>query len=218
MCNGSEIISKSSVTYLGLALDQSLIGESIAAKVLAKCACKLKFLYRKTKFFDFSVKKLLVLTLIQCQVDFACSAWFSGLTVELENKFQVLQNNVIRYLLKAPHRTHIGREEFTRAGLLPVHLRVEQLKLNHMFNIVNGHAPKYLCSNVTMVHTQHSHNTRASIRSCIVLRATNATKNSFFYTGIMAWNSLPTATKLLSSRRIFKTQVKQFLWNKVNIY
>ena len=45
MCNGSEIVSKSSVKYLGLTLDQSLIGESIAATVLAKCAFKLKFLY-----------------------------------------------------------------------------------------------------------------------------------------------------------------------------
>ena len=53
MCNGSEIVSKSNVTYLGLTLDQSLIGESIAAKVSDKCACKLKFLYRKTKLLDF---------------------------------------------------------------------------------------------------------------------------------------------------------------------
>ena len=57
MCNGSEIVSKSNVTYLGLTLDPPLIGESIAGKVLDKCACKLKFLYRKTKLFDFSVKK-----------------------------------------------------------------------------------------------------------------------------------------------------------------
>ena len=59
------------------------------------------------------------------------------------------------YLLKAPPRTLIGREEFKKAGLLPLHLRVEQLKLNHMFNIVNGQAPKYLGSNVTVVPTQH---------------------------------------------------------------
>ena len=59
-------------------------------------------------------------------MDFACSAWFSGLTVKLQiqSAAKVLQNNVIRYLLKAPPRTHIGREEFKKAGLLPVHLQV----------------------------------------------------------------------------------------------
>uniref|UniRef100_A0A671W1V6 Reverse transcriptase domain-containing protein n=1 Tax=Sparus aurata TaxID=8175 RepID=A0A671W1V6_SPAAU len=215
MCNGSEIVSRSNVTYLGLTLDQSLTGESIAAKILDKCACKLKFLYRKTRFLDCTVKKLLAMTLIQCHIDFACSAWFSGLTVKLKNKFKVLQNNVIRYLLNAPPRTHIGREEFNKAGLLPVHLRVEQLKLNHMFNIVNGKAPNYLNANINMVHTQHKHNTRASIRSCIVPKVKNAGKHSFFYTGIMVWNGLPTATQLASSSGIFKGQVKQILWNKI---
>ena len=41
MGNDTEIVSQSSVTYLGLILEQSLC-ESIA-KILAKCASKLKF-------------------------------------------------------------------------------------------------------------------------------------------------------------------------------
>ena len=77
-----------------------------------------------------------------------------------------------------------------------------------MFNIVNGHAPTYLCSNVTMVHTQRSHSIRASIHSCIVPRANNA--------GQMAWNSLPTAIKILESKGLLKRQVKLILWNKVD--
>lgn len=142
---------------------------------------------------------------------------FSGLTVKLQNKFKVLQNYVIRYLLKAPPHTQIGREEFKKAGLLPFHLRVEQLKLNHMFNIVNGQAPKYSGSNFTMVHLQHCHNTRASIRSCIVPRVNYAGKDSFFYSGIMAWNRLPIGTQLLASRGTFKRRVKQIWWNKVDM-
>ena len=37
-----------------------------------------------------------------------------------------------------------------------------------MFNIINGVAPKYLGSQILMVHTQHAHATRASVRSCKV--------------------------------------------------
>ena len=33
-------------------------------------------------------------------------------------------------------------------------LRVEQLKLNHMYNIISGAAPDYLGSQIVMVHTQ----------------------------------------------------------------
>ena len=87
-----------------------------------------------------------------------------------------------------------------------------------MFHIVNGKAPKYLNANINMVHTQHRHNTRASICSCVVPKVNNAGKQSFFYTGIMAWNGLPTATQLVSSRGIFKRQVKQILRNKGDSY
>ena len=84
MCNDTEIVSRSSVAYLGLTLEQLLMSESIAAQILAKCASKLKFLYCRTRPFDFSTKKLTVLSLIQCHFDYACSTWFSGLSVKLK--------------------------------------------------------------------------------------------------------------------------------------
>ena len=126
-----------------------------------------------------------------------------------------MQNNVIRYLLNAPTRTHIGRDAFKRVGLLPVHVRVEQLKLNHMFNVINGSAPKYLHTHIEMVHTQHNHNTRASVRSCKLPRVNNAARSAFFYTGIILWNNLPLSLKILNTRGIFRHQVKSFLWNRV---
>lgn len=52
--------------------------------------------------------------------------------------------------------------------------------INHMFNIINGHVPKYSGTNVTMVHTQDSHNTRAGIRSSVVSGANSAVSTSFF--------------------------------------
>lgn len=85
-CNGSKVVSNSNVTYLGLTLDQSLSGESIASQILSKCTARLKFLYRNTTFLDISVKRVLVLSLIQSHIDYACSAWFSGLSVKTKNK------------------------------------------------------------------------------------------------------------------------------------
>ena len=45
---------------------------------------------------------------------------------------------------------------FKTDGLLPVYFRVEQLKLGHMFNIVNVNAPEYLRTNVEMIHHRYS--------------------------------------------------------------
>ena len=128
-CNGNEIISLTWVTYLGITLDQSLSGEFIAEKIVYKSACNLEFMCCRMRQFDITIKKLLVTTLIQSYFDYACSTRCSGLTTKLRNKMQVRQNNMICYLLHVPPRTHAGGNKFKKVGLLPVQLRVEQLKL-----------------------------------------------------------------------------------------
>ena len=49
VCKGNVIESKSTVTYLGVTLDQSLSGDVIASNVLFKTSNKLKFLYRNAR-------------------------------------------------------------------------------------------------------------------------------------------------------------------------
>ena len=53
------------------------------------------------------------------------------------------QNKIVRFLLNAPPRIHVGANEFKTVGLLPVEYRVEQLKLGHMVNIINLTAPEF---------------------------------------------------------------------------
>lgn len=49
--NGAEIVSQTSVSYLRIIMEQLLSCDSIAAKILSKCACKLRLLFRRTRFF-----------------------------------------------------------------------------------------------------------------------------------------------------------------------
>ena len=56
-CSKNKIETKNTVTFLGITLDQTLTGYSIAEKLLNKSACKLKFLYRNTRQFDSKIKK-----------------------------------------------------------------------------------------------------------------------------------------------------------------
>ena len=62
-------------------------------------------------------------------------------------------------------RSHICVTEFSSACMLPVPLRVDQLKLNRMYNIVNGISPHYLRGEVSMAGT-YGHNTRCGNRAC----------------------------------------------------
>ena len=59
-CNGNDIESKQQVTYLGLTLDQSISGNTIADKVVLQCSNKVKFLYRNANKFNMKTKQLLV--------------------------------------------------------------------------------------------------------------------------------------------------------------
>ena len=77
---GNIIQSKSQVKYLGVELDQFLSGDCITTKIVGKSIAKLKFLYRQAKHFDMGTRKTLVSTLIQCHMDYACSAWYTGLS------------------------------------------------------------------------------------------------------------------------------------------
>ena len=88
VCNGIVIESKSTVTYLGVTLDQSLSGDIIASGGLFKTSNKLKFLYRNARKFNMKTKQLLVSSLIQCHFDYTCSAWYSGLSKKMKCIFR----------------------------------------------------------------------------------------------------------------------------------
>lgn len=154
--------------------------------------------------------------IIQCHYDYACSSWYSGLSQKLKGRLQVMQNNIIRYLLNATPRTHVARQEFEKVGMLPVTLRVDQLKLNHMYQIVSNSAPDYLTTDINMVRDQHSHSTRASVMSCQIPKVFSVVgRSTFCFTGVKLWNCLPLQIKKCQSKASFKKAVRSLLWEKL---
>ncbi|KAH3878020.1 hypothetical protein DPMN_001900, partial [Dreissena polymorpha] len=61
------------VDVSGAILDQFLSGKTIARSIITKANSSLKFLYRNSKFLTLHNRKLLVMSLIQCHFDYACS-------------------------------------------------------------------------------------------------------------------------------------------------
>ena len=59
-------------------------------------------------------------------------------------KLQIVQNKLNRFISALSARVNAGYEEFSKAKIFPVHKRIEQLKMNHMFNIIRGISPAYL--------------------------------------------------------------------------
>ena len=218
MCNNEPIKSTQSVKYLGITLDQCLSGESAANNVIAKAGARLRFLYRQAQFLDQKTRKTLVSALIQCHFDYSCSSWFSGLSKKLQNKLQVMQNKVVRFVLGLNPRTHVGQVELDRLGYLNVEDRVKQLKLNHVFNIYNETSPGYLSENFIKLSDRHRYNTRDSHHNFVIPRVRGQFgSNTFQFTAVKAWNSLPGNIKSISTYAYFKKEVKSHLAMKASL-
>ena len=214
-CGGRMLSAKSTVKYLGVELDQHLSGEYIARNATCNIHKKVKFLLRNTNFFNMKVKKMLTTALIQCHFDYASASWFSGLSKKNKSKFQVLQNKVVRYLLNLTPRTHVGVNEFKAVTMLPVNYRVDQFKLNLMFNINHGMAPSYIFS--SRVRDQHSIGTR-SREYDVVPRVRGPGSSTFAFTAAKLWNALPANIQRIDTPGSFRRAVLMFLVRKYESY
>ena len=143
-CNGKTINNSSSVKYLGVNLDNTLSGDSIASNVIKKASGRLKFLYRHSNCLNFKSRKTLSSALIMCHFDYACSSWYSAISQKYKKQLQILQNKVVRFILDVGPRIHIGQNELDKVGVLPCKDRIVQLKLNHVFKIFNDTCPHCL--------------------------------------------------------------------------
>ena len=97
-------------------LEQCLSGANMATSVIQKANARLKFLYKKIFFLNLTTEKLLVMFLIQCHFDYACSFWYPGLSKVLKNKLQATQNKIIRFVLNMDSKAHAGSDVFKSLG------------------------------------------------------------------------------------------------------
>ena len=105
--------------------------------------------------------------MVQCHYDYACAMWFSRISISARKRLQIVQNKVIRFVLGIPPRTHLCCSEFSRVNILPVKYRDDQIKLNHMLNIVHGSAPEYLKQSINLSRSNR-YDTRSGNVSCVM--------------------------------------------------
>ena len=83
-------------------------GKTMALRVIEKSNSRLKFLFRKNRFLDVPLRRLLCNTLIQPHFDYTCTVWYPNLSKKLKDKLQVTQNKCIRLCLKLRSTEHIS--------------------------------------------------------------------------------------------------------------
>ena len=167
----------------------------------------MKFLYKYKDLLNFESRKTLCSALIQCLFDYSCSSWYPGINKDLKGKLQVAQNKVIRFILNLDNRAHIGNQELEKDGFLQVPDRVKQLKLGHVFRIKAKTCPQYLSANFQQLNENDNRmTTRAKANNFYKPRMCT---NTFAYSAIDEWNSLPNNVKAMKNEKMFKESLKK---------
>ena len=89
-CNGRHIEMKEEVEYFRVVLDQALQCSCIIYKIVSKSINKFKFLYKNTKGFNWQIKRMIVLAMVQCHYDYACAMWFSRISISAKKRLQIV--------------------------------------------------------------------------------------------------------------------------------
>ena len=212
---GHCIQSTNKVKYLGVIIDNSLSGDSTVDSIVKKVNSRLKFLYRQARFLDVKCKMSLCSALVQCHLDYACSAWYSGLSKTLKHRLQVCQNKMVRFILDMSPRESINYNVLSSIQFLNIEDRVKQLRLNHVYNIFNDRAPSYLRENFVLKSNVSTRHTRSSSNLDFVVPFIKTCQSgTFYYSGIKDWNELPKEVKVIKSKDAFKKSVKKLLLDK----
>ena len=210
-CDDEPVKRVSSVKYLGVFLDENLSGKEHAESLISKCTGRLSFLYRKAAFLDFYSRKTLCASLIQPYLDYCCSSWYSSVSKHFKNRLDVLQRRMLRFVFSKSAMDHVDTKELKYLSWLSIPDRVLFFKIMHIFKIRNGSAPNYLIRNFTTLATAHSYKTRGSSFDYFISKEVAQSPNTFAYTGIKGWNSLPNSLKEIESESVFRARLKEFL-------
>ena len=185
-----------------------------AENVLKACSSRLAFLYRNGSWLDFSCRLSLCVALVQPYIDYCCSSWYSSLSIALQNRFDVLQRKMIRFINSMDFRQHIDSHDLRRLSWLSVSDRVKYFKLLHLFRIRHDLAPRYLSHGFITVSDTHHHQTRSSSFNYLLSKDWSMAPSSFHCTSIRLWNSLPNELKQIEVLRVFKQKLKMYLLSK----
>ncbi len=174
---------------MGVKINETLSGEGILDTIVKKCTGRIKFLYRQVGCLPTAIKTNLYQSLVQSHTDYAISSWYAAMTQRANNKQQIVQNKMVRFILNLQPRTHQTVEHMTELNMLRVPERAKQLRLNTTHKIHYNQAPQYLQANFKKARNRQ--HTRKRQWNFVVPDTKGIESNTFYFNAVQEWNNLP---------------------------
>ena len=206
------------VKSLGVLFDEYLTFEKQVDMIVKTCNIHLRNLRVIGSKLSYDLKRQLVHCLIFSKLDY-CNGLLFGLPDCLIDKLQKVQNSCVRFLFGSKEIRKWDRisSHLKQAHFLPIRRRIEYKIALTVFKCLNNIAPRYVSNLIT-----------PQIQSVKALRCDNdffkltvpplsqlrQTERSFSYCGPTVWNQLPYRLRSMSDVKVFKSELKTYLFKK----
>ena len=190
------------------------IDEHLTWKYHINFVCKqipksIGILFRTRFYLSCKTKLMLYYTLIYPYITYCNSSWSSTYVSNL-NRIYYLQKRAVRAITNSDYRTHTA-PLFSKLEILDI-FQVNTLEIvKFMFRFHNDLLPPPFL-NLFMTNSQiHRYDTRTASNYRVNFCRTNIKKVTILHQGPKIWNCLPVSITSLSSFRIFKNKVLEFI-------
>ena len=216
--NNEKITPSPVVKSLGVLFDEYLTFEKQVDMIVKTCNIHLRNLRVIGSKLTYDHKRQLVHCLIFSKLDY-CNGLLFGLPDCLINKLQKVQNSCVRFLFgsKEIHRWDRVSSFLKQAHFLPIRRRIEYKIALTVFKCLNNIAPSYMSNLITpqrqSIKTLRCDNDffKLTVPPVSHLRQT---ERSFSYCGPSVWNQLPYRLRTMSDVKVFKSELKTYLFKK----
>ena len=194
------------VRNLGVSFDCHMTFSKFVSDICKRSFYHLFNIRRIRNFISYSTCKYLICSLVLSTLD-QCNSLLYGISSELLNKLQRVQNAAARVLTCSSRFAHITPVLF-RLHWLPISYRIQFKILCIVYKCVSNQAPSYLID-VFKMYTP-IRDLRSSFSNYLVCPFNNRSfgDRSFSSAGARMWNDLPVDIRAAASFNVFKKTPK----------
>lgn len=212
LLNGVPIPFSQTVRNLGLRIDSSLSWVPLVDAVSSRVHCALRQLSASRPLLSRSLRERLVVALVFPLLDY-CSVVYCDIPGVLNTRLQRLLNCCVRFVSGVSRDEHITpyRREL---GWLCARDRRLFFLCSLFVVVIRSGSPDYLRALFVARSEPLSGSSRRVRGDFVIPRfATEAFRRSFSVSALYLWDSLPSSLRLCRSLAVFKSSLRQFLFD-----
>ena len=204
------------VKILGAIFNDAWKFQDFISKKIQGCNYHLRNLYNIKDSLDSKTKILLVTNLILSKIDF-CNILLLGATNKDLRPLRLIMNKSLRLIYNLKYRDHVT-PYYKKAHFLPIRERIQFKAALIAFKIYYGQAPNYFTKDFTKFSPTAGMTLRENCgrdRFMFKLGANDINNRLLSSKIILQWNLLPLQIRMVTSKAVFKSKLKTFLFSNL---